>query len=337
VRFSAILSALALASWWHTGNAEVSGLKTSDPRTEAVLDWLPAETQSILVIRAPNIVFDQPVLFPVDPESSMQFCSLRCLWGLYSELHQADVSLSIDSAVQLSGSSNEKPGETAKCTFVFLTPNNQRNDALKSYLRENAGVIYEDCGQTIVQLRECSCHGDRMKTEAQDANRICMPKPNLIICSNDRLLLHRVLSRMNSPLIAREALPPSSPEWREVNQDAPYWAVRHYFGREAKIFSSNGEVQGLDRAAIGLTFEYSPINREVNIAYLSSNPDIEQIGKQMTMLGALTEGGSPEIRYLGRGPLVFKCSVRASSTSQYLNVFPILLQLGYFDHSTDVH
>jgi hypothetical protein len=126
---------------------------------------MPAETQLVSVVNAPNIVFDQPVFQMPDPETCLQLFSVMCFWDIKSAIHQNDVSLCVHCTVEPSQGVSECKYPTGH--FVFLVPRPSRDKQIRDELQSEALVTFSNRTNTIFELS-----GGRF---------VSMPKPALII------------------------------------------------------------------------------------------------------------------------------------------------------------
>lgn len=224
-----------------------------DRRVEYVLHAMPAEAQLVSVVNAPNIVFEQPIFQLPDPETCLQLFAFRCFWDIYNEIQRKDVSLGVYCTLRPEPSGPNSKYPTAH--FAFLTSNEPRDRRIQRELSRNAILTFEDNGETTYELSETVF--------------FCMPKPGMLIYTNDRLLMRIVLSRLDAWWLDRVALPSSFPEWKHVDQEAPYWGIRHF---PPDDLSSPAHYRSMvDSQAIGLTFQYTDNSHDLQMMYLSQN------------------------------------------------------------------
>lgn len=108
---------------------------------------------------------------------------------------------------------------------------------------------------------------------------IAFPKPNVAVAATDESYLRETLARIDGQAGPR-ALPGTLPEWKYVNTQSPFWAVRHYqrSGAGSDPTSPFGQCAGvLDDKAIGLAFSFDPAaSNTARIAFLSGDKDAFQ-------------------------------------------------------------
>ena len=107
-------------------------------------------------------------------------------------------------------------------------------------------------------------------------------RPNVLICGTDRAYVAEVLRRIAGKGGDYRQFSRDLPEWREVDTDAPVWAIRHFDKSRAKSdFSSplapfpEGDDRA-DKSAVGVVFSYrwSDDARVATIHYLSNASDV---------------------------------------------------------------
>jgi hypothetical protein len=81
--------------------------------------------------------------------------------------------------------------------------------------------------------------------------------------------LHKVLDRMPQHGLSQVALPRTLPEWKYVDESAPFWALRHYQRRPEDSGRFKDYTLPDDPDATGLAVNYHPSNG-LELAYLST-------------------------------------------------------------------
>jgi hypothetical protein len=237
-----------------------------DYRVEYVLHAMPAETQLLGVVSAPNIVFDQPIFQMPDPETYLQLFACSVFWDIKNDIHQNEVLLSVYCTLtpERQGAAESKyPTEH----FVFLTSNESRDKQIQQELHKDAFTDFIDESKTVYEFSDCKF--------------ICVPKPGLLIFTNDKVLMHTILSRLDSWWLKRVAMPTSLIEWKYVNQKAPYWGVRHFPSDDSTSPAHNLDGCVLDSQTIGLTFDYTDNSHALQITYISNNPDQRSVASRL--------------------------------------------------------
>jgi hypothetical protein len=106
---------------------------------------------------------------------------------------------------------------------------------------------------------------------------IVFPKPNIAVVATDKDYLREVLARTDGQSGER-ALPGTLAEWKHVNTQAKFWAVRHYRKEGAETDPTSPFVHRPgstpDHKAIGLTFSFDPEKSSTaTVTYLSADED----------------------------------------------------------------
>ena len=108
---------------------------------------------------------------------------------------------------------------------------------------------------------------------------VAFPKPNIAVAATNEEYLREVLARINGKRGER-ALPENLPEWKYVNRNAAFWAVRHYDKMGASTdptspFAAKSYLTLRDDQAIGLTFSFDPDkSKTATVTYLSADKNI---------------------------------------------------------------
>jgi hypothetical protein len=154
-------------------------------------------------------------------------------------------------------------------------------DRAHSYLKDSAA--------TIVRTVQIAGHAvavfEGKSEEDLWTTYIAFPKPNIVVAATNEDYLREVLARIDGKHGER-ALPDSLPEWKHVNTDAQFWAVRHYRkrGTETDPTSPFNGAWGKpsDPQAIGLTFHFDPDqSKTATITYLSGDENsLQRFKKQ---------------------------------------------------------
>jgi hypothetical protein len=162
------------------------------------------------------------------------------------------------------------------CSVIMLQDELHRAQVSPTqWLRTHANKVQEIHGYPVALFEE-------ELEEDQWRLLVAVPKPNLLLCATSQSFLSAVLSRMQKRG-ERRALPDDLPEWRYVDLQAPFWAVRHYDRTNARDDPSsplaNQRAANVpDRLAIGLVCTLSPAPSGVaEVRYLSSNTNALRI------------------------------------------------------------
>lgn len=283
-----------------------------DSRIQSVLKWLPPDTESIAVLRSP-VTFDVDSDQPIDPESVYQLPFVIAVLTSGEEFSTADIPVSdISLSVQSAGKWDKdkrgtKLGGRPFAYISFLSPNPQRDSKMQECLRKNAHENYMDCGQMVSELVLKDHCAKNSEQHAHDVLYKCLPREGLVIATEDKSLMHVILSRMVSNKACDQALSANLPEWQEVDTLAQYWGLRHFQSDDPtspltgspyleKVYPQ------VDRRATGLVFSYSPESQILEAKYLSENPDIKSFVEATVNVNHIGfEWGRTEIKQTKQG------------------------------------
>jgi hypothetical protein len=128
---------------------------------------------------------------------------------------------------------------------------------------------------------------------------VAFPKPNIALAASSKEYLHEVLARLKGKRGER-ALPDTLTEWKHVNAQAEFWAVRHYDKRAGAMdptspFGGKKTANVPDDQAIGLTFSFDPSkSKTATVTYLSADEHILQ-NVQKNLFPIETEPAAKEL------------------------------------------
>lgn len=191
--------------------------------------------------------------------------------------------------------------------FVFDAPLGSRGSAVMSELKKTAERVISVEGLEVAQMRE------KLENDIWTLY-ITIAQPDILIAATDRDYLAEVLRRRVKKEGSR-ALPDTLPEWRWVNTDAPYWALRHYSRDHPEEDPSSPFVRGggagvFDAGAIGLAAYAAADGRTVVAHYLSRSDNAEAVAQEMWRHP--DEGIDPAISKAGQEAIEVRFTARDS-------------------------
>jgi hypothetical protein len=268
-----------------------------DNRIAKVLQWLPEDATSISVVNGP-FDFDlnaQPVsdIWGAPAPTFQHWAIFPGLsWELSSSFKKR-LQLSVSCLMKYRAKSDNSDGQwrtlsekwielapNPNCKFFFLSPDTVDDREIRQNIfGDDEKSNFTDHGQLVREV----------KVQEQPIGEICIPRPNLIIFTTDRSLMHQVLKRFSDKNSKRLALPASLPEWHEVNTDAPIWGLRHVFCGESKTSYSDPSCislasSDLDKKALAIAYDYNKSKKTVTISYLSTNARIREAARRVLKL-----------------------------------------------------
>jgi len=246
-----------------------------------ILWWLPPNTETVIVARGP---FKLPVL-PEEPnrqyDKILQLMTLGALTGLkegsfYQRLVGRTVSLAVEGSRRFREPSGlgEMPYEGC-AIILFQVDLGLTGVALMKALEAAALRQREVRGHRVMIFEE------KMESDTWTI-LVAHPKPNVLLCATDEGYLSEVLNRMGAREKPR-ALPETLPEWKHLDVNAPFWALRHYDRENASSdpsspLTTQKAANVPDDQGVGLVFEYNPSRGKVaRVKYLSANKNAVEI------------------------------------------------------------
>ncbi len=239
----------------------------------SVLNWTPADTQSISSTTLQG--FDDPDLSPLNSGALWLVILLRPFWPICDEVGDPK---SFECIECVTAPTKDRDKENQCCDFLFLGEDPKGDAKLQAFLSKNASITYQDCGLTVVQLKQLG------KTSEASSYRYCFAKAGLVIGCTRKELMHATLLRIKSDTTHRAALPDTLPEWSYVDTKAPCWGLRHFADYDkTSPASPASESKGkpIDKKAIGMTFSYSLKDKIVNFTYLSRSKSLQAKAEQI--------------------------------------------------------
>jgi hypothetical protein len=251
---------------------------SSQQLVERMLSWFPADTETVSAVRGPLLLPKMEKdsnggLMMAKSENEVRDSFLRfpllLLLGLSNHLDNQPIVAAIE------GSRDFKPptglGDMRFQGGVIAVFSGDITDHANSYLKDSAPAIVrtEQIEGHAVAVFENKSEEDMWTTY------IAFPKPNIAVAATNEDYLREVLARIDGK-IGERALPDTLSEWKHVNTDAQFWAVRHYRKTGAETDPSSPFNRGWgktsDPQSIGLTFAFDPNrSKTATITYLSGD------------------------------------------------------------------
>ena len=244
---------------------------SADVSWRTVLNWLPPDTQTLLVAPRPFVLVEQTDSDPegdFDPVTVLRTWTLGGIVGfssLYSNFVGKRVLLSVAGVRRFREFSGLGMGPYDGCAFFTL----QRplDKTLVEMLPD--AVEQEVLGVSVFQLSQVR-EGSRRDRPEEESLFIAELTPTMYATASDPGSMRILLARRAEPPTLR-ALPRDLPEWKHVDTQAPFWAIRHY--PPVNDWSKLGVIDESDPQAIGVA--YSAGTKQVQtVIYLSRNPRV---------------------------------------------------------------
>jgi hypothetical protein len=297
---------------------------------DQVLEWLPADTETVFVARGPYRLKVHELKETEGPRAQSLEETLQDLAGGLSgrvnagwkELAGETIDLAVEGARRFRGPRNLGLGPYDGCNILlFRHPLGKRATTLMKAL-EKEGKPAEIAGHTAVTWQE-KHEGDTWTFF------VVHPKPNVLLFATDRKYVEEVLQRMQNQG-GKRALAPDLAEWKQVDTKARFWAVRHYDKAHAAtdptspLAGRKMPANSPDAKAVGLTFSYDPgPGKPARVRYLSANESAIQIVKsRWTVPG---EALDPDVKLLAKGVVEITIDLKTPRSQQ---IFVLLLLAG---------
>jgi hypothetical protein len=265
------------------GSEPVGAVKESKSRAvsiQEILWWLPEDTETVSVARGPF-----KVAKPGEPSEDMSptdyiglalsqvplgYLEIIKDGAFLKHFIGRTVSYYIEGSRRFRAPTSLGGMRFEGCSIIMLEQDLPERTALLNQMASQAKVFHSIEGHRVVEF-EKKLEEDTWKL------LFAMPAPNVLMCATNQEFLADVLNRMTHRGVKR-ALPETLPEWKHINTEAKFWAVRHYDADEAKNDPSSplsGEQSAAnwpDTQAIGIVFEFDPARSKVaTVRYLSRN------------------------------------------------------------------
>jgi hypothetical protein len=303
------------------------GKVESPPTIQTILDWLPADTETLVVCNGPFQLEesndeDRKALPLAKYLEGFSYLPLGTPRDGIKKLAGQEVAIAVEGARNFRG-----PKQLGMCLYdgchvlVFRRDLGTAGDSLRKALGSGAIKVKKIAGHDVFCFEE--------KWE-QDLWKFffAQPKPNVLLCATDQGYLTEMLQRMDQGGKKR-ALPDSLPEWKHVDMNARFWAIRHY-GKPREIEHADSPLS-IDPKAVGLTFSFTPGKKpggkdSPRIKYLSANENAEKIAtKAWTYFDQ--PKWRPTVQKSGPGVVEITVSFDQEQSPEFL--FLLLFHLGH--------
>ena len=240
---------------------------------ERLLDWLPEDTETIVVAQGPFEI-PKPAAEKHEFDEAMRFLSIGPVLGLQGGILNEELA-----------------GQKVLCIVEgsrhFTAP---RGLGLMPY--QGLHILqFDPAADGVIQkaFRACQERADKkielvgeqvvVFTEKHEEDVwsyfISRPQPGVLICATNQACLEETLKRLGRKP-DRRAIPADLPEWKHVDVNARVWAVRHYRKESAEKDPSSplrpkAAANAPDPDAVGFVFWYNPDSDKLaRVRYLTS-------------------------------------------------------------------
>ncbi len=293
---SLVLGVAAAQDDKRTANQVTTKVSPRD-QVAAYLDWLPADTESLVVAQGP---FRVPQKLPVEENKDASFESLFCAIALsplvwvnhekyLAPIAGQTVITSVEGIKDFRGDPMRvhKEYSYSGChVLVFQRDLGDAGDALWKLLQTDASRQLSLEGLPVVVLETSE------EKPLPKRLLIARPRNNILLCATEEGILRDVVERIVNNRKSN-ALPATLPEWKQLDSHPSYWALRHYDRDKAqsdpssplRIKPQSGKINDADALGVVLMFEPNP-QKVARYSYLSG--DVERADRALkTMSGNL--------------------------------------------------
>lgn len=238
------------------------------------IDWLPEDTETIIVDRQPHALGAAGDMTPIDGISRFSFIySLhnRTLGPVYSPFAKTKIALVIEGSRKFRAPKDIGPNPYEGATIVyFQDPISER---LQAECRKNADKNIKVKGYDVTVF-------DSKLVRNNVIAHLAVVNANVVIIASHLSYLEDTLGRIGDKGKGR-ALPAALPEWKYLNPEATVWAIRHYNRRElledpTSPFDKNSAYMH-DANAIGLVYQYMSKEQKCEVYHITAKESVEEI------------------------------------------------------------
>jgi hypothetical protein len=242
------------------------------PCWEQLLDWLPEDTETVIVAQGPFEI-PKPTAEQLKFDEAIRFLPFGPVLGLqggmqYEELVGQKVLCAIEGSRRFTSPRNlgMMPYQGAHILQFDLAADGALQKAFR-VCQEKAEKNMELAGERVAVFTE------KLESDVWSFF-VSQPQPGVLICATNQAFLEETLKRIGRKP-DRRALPADLPEWKHVDINARVWAIRHYRKESVENdpsspFRSKAAANVPDPDAVGLVFWYRPeIDKLARVRYLS--------------------------------------------------------------------
>jgi hypothetical protein len=271
------------------------------PGFEKVLEWLPEDTETLVVSNGP-FQFAESSDKPTKPlPLAKTLEGVVCYpFGMSPEggkkLVGREATLAVEGARKFRGPKSLGMWHYEGCHILVLKSG--LDDSWSKALAAGATKVQKISGHDV----HCFEKKQGIPPEDPWTYYFVHPKPNVLLCATDSGYLTETLQRMDQGG-AKRALPDDLPEWKQVDRTARFWAIRHY--TKPRAGEPIESPHHLELVASGFTFSFNPAKEpetadSLKIKYLTDNEAAKAAIEKLwnfdpTALSATVQQGAPGI------------------------------------------
>ena len=303
----------AYLGWPNVGGEEANGLNppslSQTPNlVEQVLQWLPEDTQTVIVDRTQSKLLgafecgrrEEGILVATLPSSMVH-------GGRPSRLAGESVKLIVEGSRRFRAPTGLGLMQYERAMIAVF--DHDLDDGTARSLHDGASQT-ETIARSKVSIFRTHIEKDDLTIY------VALPRPSVLISATHRGYLVDLLGRMEKPAKAR-ALPDSLPEWKHIDPEARLWGVRHYDMRDAGSDPTSplGDWAVRDEQGVGISFVYDHKKEEATVRYFSRSRDAIA-----AFIKFWRPEKTPETRDVGQGILEISATLKAGHGDMFFRL-----------------
>jgi len=328
----AILAWLCLQPATSLADDEAASAPAIPRPVTQVLEWLPPDTETVFVARGPmEIISDDRQAETQEFESYMESLP-SSLYRVVDKGRVADQLIDLEVTTAVEGSRHFRaskglglmPYEGCQILVFHEKSHAKLSDAMKA-LFEDAPRTFELAGRRVAVFEE-KLEDDIWTTY------LTMPRTGVLLFATHEGYLRDMLKRMEGKREKR-AFPRDLPEWKHVDTNAKFWALRHFDSKSAKDdptspLSPHGAASVFDAEAVGFVFWWDPDHKAIaTVRQLSQNDEAVNIA--ISAWNDPAEGLIADVHQLEPGVV----EIKHATGNPEIDLHYLFLLLAYLGHA----
>jgi hypothetical protein len=288
-------SGAGLAVGSDAGLSDRQGKTHSSPKevslVNELLECLPPDTETLSVAQGRFKISAQKQNEPDHPSLEWWLRAWRGLHSAEGPMAKAfkgrTVVLAAEGSRRFHIPAGLGSGHFEGCYFWFFDHDSARNFELKTL--KPGSQLLRIKGHDVVYFKEMVAQfRTTARVEKQEWNvYFASPRPDLILQATHLGYLEEVLDRIQRKGKGR-AFPEDLPEWKHVDVEAPFWAIRHYVKPDTDLDSGLYVDPIGDAGVTGMTFSFNPSKgQSVKLSFIDAKEESCSIIKEVWSQGDL--------------------------------------------------
>ena len=228
---------------------------TGSQLADAILTWLPTDTETLVVAQEPfRITKQDRTNIPAALLMAQDFVLGLLTAAEKGKLGEAMLGRTVRlAAFGGRGFENHSEGENGALPLGLIAYQGCAVYAFAEPLSES--IVSRPSDGSVMGHRVWISKGTQSDLPDSDIYFVSLLQPDVITVCNDRTFFQEMLSRRDLPQQSR-ALPADLPEWKQVDRTAPLWAICHYRADDLLVHLLDSQDAGTDPGAIGIAVEF---------------------------------------------------------------------------------